>query len=103
MLLRQYQSHWQQHDGLLYYHMLLYVPAAGGVHTEVLRRYHDDPIAGHLGAKRMLELVSRKYYWPGMSPEVKAHTQSGSTCNLVCPVQQRLHGSMKPLPQLRGS
>ncbi len=60
VLLHQYQSHWKQHDGLLYYRMQLYIPAAGGARTEVLRRHHDDPIAGHLGAKRTLELVARK-------------------------------------------
>jgi hypothetical protein len=60
VLLHQYQSHWKQHDGLLYYQMQLYIPAAGGARTEVLRRHHDDPITGHLGAKRTLELVARK-------------------------------------------
>jgi hypothetical protein len=61
-LLRQYQSHGQQNNGLLYYCMQLYVPTAGEGRTEVLQRYHDDPIAGPFGVKRTLELISRKYY-----------------------------------------
>ncbi len=100
-LLRQYQSHWQQHDGLIYYRMQLYVRAAGGACTEVLRRHHDDPIAAHFGAKRTLELVARKYYWPGMARKVKAYTRACSTCQRVRPVWHRLHGNMEPLPQLR--
>jgi hypothetical protein len=99
VLLRQYQSHWKQHDGLLYYRMQLYVPAAGGARTEVLRRHHEYPITGHFGAKRTLELVARKYYWPGMSRKVKAYTQACSTCQHVRPVRHRPHGSMEPLPQ----
>jgi hypothetical protein len=102
VLLCQYQSDWKQHDSLLYYRMQLYVPAAGGARTEVLRRHHNDPIAGHFGAKRILELVARKYYWPGMSREVKAYTQACSTCQRVRPVRHRLHRSMEPLPQPRG-
>ncbi len=102
VLLCQYQSHWKQHDGLLYYRMQLYVPAAGGARTEVLRCHHNDPIAGHFGAKRTLELVARKYYWPSMSRKVKAYTRACLTCQRVHPVRHRPHGSMEPLPQPRG-
>jgi hypothetical protein len=52
--------------------MQLYVLAAGGARTEVLCPHHDDLIAGHFGGKRTLEIVARKYYWPGMAREVKA-------------------------------
>ncbi len=98
-LLRQYQSHWQQHDRLLYYQMQLYVPAAGGACTEVLWRHHDDPIAEHFGSKRTLELVARTYYWPGSARKVKAYTQACLTCQRVRPVRHRPHGSMEPLQQ----
>jgi hypothetical protein len=101
-LLRQYQSHWQHHDGLLCYRMQLYIPAAGGGRTEVLRRHHNDPIAEHFGTKRTLELVFRKFYWPGMLCEVKAYTRACSTCQRIRPMRHRPHGSMEPLPQLRG-
>jgi hypothetical protein len=80
MLLCQYHSHWQQHDGLLYYQMQLYVLAAGGAGTEVLCRHHDNPIVGHFGAKHTLELVARKYYRRGMARKVKAYTCTCSNC-----------------------
>ncbi len=85
-LLRHYQSHWSEQEGLLYYRTLLYVPADGGARREVLRRHHDDPIAGHFGARRTLDLVARKYYWPGMLRDVKAYTKACSTCQRVRPV-----------------
>jgi hypothetical protein len=90
-LLCQYQSHWQRHNILLYYQMQLYVPAAGGGRTEVLQRYDDDPIARLFGAKHILELVSRKYYWLGLLRKVKAYTQACSTSQRVCLVRHRLH------------
>jgi transposase InsO family protein len=83
--------------------MQLYVPAAGGSRTEVLCRHHDDPIARHLGAKRTLEPMARKYYWPGMSLEVKAYTRACLTYQYVHPMRHRPHRSMEPLPQLRDS
>ncbi len=82
--------------------MQLYVPAAGGALTEVLRRHHDDPIIGHFGSKRTLELVARKYYRPGMARKVKAYTRACLTCQCVRPVQHRQHRSMEPLPQQSG-
>jgi hypothetical protein len=39
--------------------MQLYVPAAGGARTEVLRHHYDDLIAGHFGLKCTLEPVIR--------------------------------------------
>jgi hypothetical protein len=59
-LLRHYQTHGRQHEGLLYHRTALYVPGAGGASTEVLRRHHDDPIAGNFKSRRTLDLVARK-------------------------------------------
>jgi hypothetical protein len=101
-LLRHYQMHWRQHDGLLYHRTALYVPGAGGARTEVLCRHHDDPLARHFGSRRTLDLVARKYYWPGMSHDVKAYCKACLTCQRVRPVRHRLHGSLELLPQLRG-
>jgi hypothetical protein len=42
LLLRHYQSHWSEQEGLQYYRTLLYMPAEGGVRREVLRWHHDD-------------------------------------------------------------
>jgi hypothetical protein len=61
---------------------------------EVLRCHHDNPMAGHFGAKRTLELVARKYYWPGMVRDVKAYTRACSTSQWVRPVRHRPHGNM---------
>jgi hypothetical protein len=69
---------------------------------EVLCRHHDDPIMGHFGAKRTLELVARKYHWLGMACKVKAYTRACSPCQRVHPVRHRPHGDMEPLPQLCG-
>jgi hypothetical protein len=101
-LQRHYQMHLRQHEGLLYHWTALYVPGAGGARTEVLRRHHDDPLARHFGSKRTLDLVARKYYWPGMSRDVKAYCKACLTCQRVRPVRHRPHGSLEPLPQPRG-
>ena len=37
---------------------------------EVLGSLHDSCIAGHLGAKKTLEKVRVRFYWPGQKKEV---------------------------------
>jgi hypothetical protein len=74
-LLCHYQTYWRQHDGLLYHRMALYVLRGSGARTEVLRRHHINPLAGHIGSRRTLDLVARKYYWPGMSCDIKAYAR----------------------------
>jgi hypothetical protein len=101
LLLRHYQSHWSEQEGLLNYRTLLYVPAEGGARREVLRQHHDDLITGHFGTRRTLELVARKYYWPGMLRDVKAYTKA-STCQRIRPVRHHPNGMMEQLPQPRG-
>jgi spore maturation protein SpmA len=82
--------------------MQLYVPAARGSYREVLSRHHDDPIVGHFVVKCTLKLVARMYYWLDMARRVKAYTQAYLTCELVRPMQHRLHKTMEPLPESRG-
>jgi transposase InsO family protein len=75
-----------------------YVPLDVGFRAELLRCYHDDPVAGHFGFSRMLELLSRKYFWFGMRADVKRYVNT-------CVVYQRtkvkrhlLYGELSTFP-----
>src|SRR5256885_2188267 len=46
----------------------------------LLRRHHDDPLAGHFRHRRTLELLYRKYYWLGMTSYVKKYVTSCDIC-----------------------
>jgi hypothetical protein len=52
--------------GALMYDGLVYVPDAGSLKTELLKRLHDGKTAGHYGRDKTEDLVSRDFYWPGM-------------------------------------
>ena len=70
-------------DGVMRYDGRIYLPAGCGMRAQTLRSHHDDPLAGHFGTKRTLELISRKYYWPGMSTDVRTYVASCTTCARV--------------------
>src|SRR5882672_2031038 len=42
-----------------------------GEREEIMRKYHDDPLAGHPGVKRMKKQMEGKVDWPGMEEDVK--------------------------------
>lgn len=46
----------------------LVVPAS--MRGELLRLHHDAPYAGHQGARKTRQRISRAYFWPGMRRDV---------------------------------
>ena len=37
---------------------------------EVLSGLHDSPVGGHLGVKKTLQKVQRRFYWPSLRKEM---------------------------------
>ncbi len=79
-LLRHYQLYWSEQEELLYNKTLLYVPAEGCERQEVLRRHHNNLIAGHFGVHCTFELVARKYYWLGLLRDIQTSTEDCLMC-----------------------
>jgi hypothetical protein len=91
-LKQSYPSPWELHKGLLYYKggegvqpfsLRMYVPES--LRQRVVREHHDTPYAGHLGKDKMLELVKRRFYWPGMGEYVARYVQTCPTCQATKP------------------
>lgn len=57
---------WNTEEGLLLFRGQIYVPKGEKLRTEIVRIHHDTPAAGHPGRHKMLELVTRNYWWPSM-------------------------------------
>ncbi|KAF8750517.1 hypothetical protein RHS01_09317 [Rhizoctonia solani] len=55
--------------GLLFYQGRIVVPDVDSLRTDLLRIFHDSPLAGHPGRQQTLELVLRNYYWPGIQSD----------------------------------
>ena len=90
-------NHFSVHDGLLFRDHLLYVPE-GSCRTRVLQECHDDPLAGHFGVGKTLELISRGYWWPQPWKFVKEFIKTCDTCARSKAVHHRPYGLLQPLP-----
>jgi hypothetical protein len=82
--------------GLLLYDDRIYVPEDKDIRLDLLELHHDSPVAGHRGHARTLELLSRKYYWPGIKAQVNRYVDSCETCQRSKGHKQGIN--LKPLP-----
>ena len=65
-------AEWTLLDGLLSFRGRTYVLDYLDLRRRIVSLCHDTRIAGHAGRWKMLELVSKNYWWPQMS---KVHRQ----------------------------
>jgi transposase InsO family protein len=89
-------------DGVVCFQGRAYVPAGHGARAEILRRHHDDPLAGHFGYARTIELVRRKYFWPGMAKEIKGYVAGCATCQRIKPTRHKPYRELQSLPPPTG-
>ena len=70
---------WEIEDGVVLKERRIYVPE-GELRREVIRLHHDIPVGGHGGRWKMTELVTRNYWWPGVTKEVGRYVDGCDAC-----------------------
>ena len=60
---------WEVEDGIVLKEGRIYIPE-GDLRKKIIQLHHDTPIEGHGGRWKMVELVARNYWWPGVMKEV---------------------------------
>jgi hypothetical protein len=63
---------WNLEDGIILYKGQVYVPKHEELRWDIVKKYHDNVAIGHPGRWKTYELVSREFWWPGMSTFVKS-------------------------------
>jgi hypothetical protein len=71
---------WNQENGLILHQGKIYVPKDKQLRNEIIQQYHNLLAAGHLGRHKTLELVTRNYWWPGITKSVNEYVSSCITC-----------------------
>jgi len=71
---------WREVDGIMYKEGKVYVPKDEKLRAEIIRLHHDTPIGGHGGQWKMVELVTRNFWWPGVTKEVKRYVEGCDAC-----------------------
>jgi Integrase zinc binding domain len=46
----------------------------------LIAAHHEPPLAGHLGAYRVIGSLSNRYYWPAMGSDVRTYIRGCQVC-----------------------
>ena len=87
---------WQIEEGLVLKEGRVYVPKAEKLRVEIIRLHHDTPIAGHGGQWKTVELVTRNYWWPGITKEVKRYVEGYDQCQRMKNRAEMPAGKLRP-------
>ena len=70
---------WEE-DGVAYMKERVYMPNNKEIREKILKEHYDPANIGHPGQHRMLELLKRTYWWPGLKEDVKKYVQGCFKC-----------------------
>ena len=65
---------WEE-NRVVYLEGRIYIPNNKRITEEILKENHNSADVGHPGQHRMLELLKRTYWWPGLKEDVKKYIQ----------------------------
>jgi len=66
---------WREVNSIMYKERKVYVPKDNILRAEIIRLYYNTPVGGHGGQWKMVELVTRNFWWPGITKEVKQYIE----------------------------
>jgi len=73
----------------------VYVLKDEELRAEVIRLHHDVPAVGHGGRWKTVELVTRNYWWPGVTRDVGKYVEGCDLCQRMKNRVEELAGKLK--------
>jgi len=74
----------------------IYVPKDEKLRVEIIQLHHDTLIAEHRGQWKTVELVTRNYWWPGVTKKVKRYVEGCNQCQRMKNRAEKLAGKLRP-------
>ena len=77
---------------------LVVVPNDDQLRHDILTRCHSDPLSGHPGVSRLVDLVRRTFWWSSLVRDAARFVERCDTCQRNKPLSGKPHGLLQPLP-----
>ena len=74
----------------------IYVPKDKKLRVEIIQLYYDTLITEHKGQWKMVKLVTRNYWWLGMTKEVKQYVEGCDQYQRIKNRVEMLAGKLRP-------
>jgi len=88
-------SEWKIEGELVLKERKVYVPKDEELRAEVIQLHHDIPSAEHEGRWKTVELVTRNYWWPGVTRDVGRYVEGCDLCQRIKNRTEELVGKLK--------
>ena len=89
---------WLQRGDLLYFDSVLYIPHTESLRLSIIKKHHDEPLAGHLATEKTFALIRAKYYWPDMRKQIQEYCNSCFVCQGARVIHGKQPGLLQPIP-----
>jgi hypothetical protein len=91
---------WNYENGLLLYRGKVYIPKSqdDNLQRRLIHIHHNLPSAGHPGRWKTYKLLTRNYWWPGMTTDVKKYVSGCDVCQRMKVRLQQPYGPLQPNP-----
>jgi len=86
---------WKIEEDLVLKEGKVYVPKDEELRAEVIRLRHDVPAAGHGGRWKTVELVTRNYWWPGVTRDIGKYVEGCDLCQRMKNRMEEPAGKLK--------
>ena len=73
----------------------IYVPKDIELRSEIIQLHYDVRVAGHRGQWKMVELVRRNYWWPGVTRDVGRYVEGCDLCQRMKNRTEEVVGKLK--------
>src|SRR5258708_3494058 len=87
---------WERDGDLVMYRGCMYVPKDPQLCHDIVHAHHDSVMTSHPGQWKTLELVSRNYWWPGISWYVASYVAGCDVCNRCKSFPMQKVGKLTP-------
>jgi len=87
---------WQIEEGLVLKEGKLYVLKDEKLRVEIIWLHHNALIMGHGGQWKMVKLITKNYWWLGITKKVKQYVEGYDQCQRMKNRAEILAGKLRP-------
>ena len=88
-------NEWQIEGDLVLKEEKMYMPKDKELRAEIIQLHHDVPAVGHGGQWKTVELVTRNYWWPGVTRNIGKYVERYNLCQQMKNRMEEMVGKLK--------